>query len=88
MSHGEIYTKPLGVVRILIASQTTEHGLTQRCCQRMLGILPGSPIIEEVFRHGSQSECVIQLPVRQQSRIARNFGTLKFQLQTSVKIDA
>ena len=29
----------------------------------MLGVLPGTPIVEDILRHHGQSQCVIQFPV-------------------------
>ena len=66
-AHRWIVAQTLGVVHVLVASETTKHRLPQQTDQRMVTVLAGARIGERLAGHRGQSECVVEFTVCQQS---------------------
>jgi hypothetical protein len=57
----------LGVVHVLISSETTKHRLPQQTDQRMASIPAGARIGKGLARYCCQPKCVVEFAIRQQS---------------------
>ena len=86
-AHRRIVPQTLGVVHVLISSETTEHGLPQQTDQRMAAVPTGARIGKSFDCHLGQSERVVKFAVRQQSRIGCDHGPAKLQHQAAVEIE-
>ena len=64
----------LGVVHVLISSETAKHRLSQQTYQRMAAVLACARIGKRLARHRGQAECVVELAVCEQSRVGRDHG--------------
>ena len=75
--HRGIAGEPLGVVDILVASESTEHRLSKQSAQRMARV-PATAAVEELRdRHGGEPEGVIQLAVSEQTAVRGDLGAVK-----------
>jgi hypothetical protein len=61
--------KPLGVVDILVARETTEDRLPQHPNKSVPAVLAGPCVREAVTRHRGQAERVVEFPVGKQSGV-------------------
>jgi hypothetical protein len=86
-AHRGIMTQPLGIVHVLITSETAEHRLPEQTDQRMAPVLAGAGISEHLTSQCGQAEHVVEFAVGEQPGIGRDRGTTKLQHQTAVKIE-
>jgi hypothetical protein len=77
----------LGVVHVLISSETAKHRLSRQTYQRMATVLASARIGKRLARHRGQAECVVELAVCEQSRVGRDHGAAKLQHQSAVEIE-
>ena len=54
-------TQALGVVHVLISSETAKHRLSQQTYQRMAAVLTCARIGKRLARHRGQAECVVAI---------------------------
>ena len=86
-AHRWIVAQALGVVHVLISSETTKHRLPQQTDQRMATVLAGARIGEYLDCHLGQAERVIEFAVGQQSCIGGDDRAAKLQHQATVEIE-
>jgi len=71
--HRRINREPIRIVRVLVARQSTVDRLPDQGEDRVLGILAGSPFVEEILRHLGQAQGIVQFAVGQRAGIRRDF---------------
>ena len=86
-AYGRIMPQALGVVHVLISSETAKHRLSQQTYQRMAAVLACARIGKRLARHRGQAECVVELAVCEQSRVGRDHGAAKLQHQSAIEIE-
>ena len=59
-AHRRIMAQPLGVIHVLIASQPSEHGLSQHSHQRMAAIPASARLGENFGRHRGKTERIVE----------------------------
>jgi hypothetical protein len=77
--------KPLGVVDILIAGESTEHRLAEQPTQLVAHVLTAAAIEELRDRDLGEPQDVIQLTVGEQATVGGDPGTVEFELDPAVK---
>jgi len=85
--HHRINTQTLGIVGVFVAGQSAVYRLPQQGSNAVLGIATGSIFIELKPCRPRQTQGFIKLSVCQEIGITRDFGSMKFELQSTVKIE-
>ena len=85
--HRGIAPEPVGVVHVLVAGETAEHGLAELGEQRVAPVLPGARIGEEISSQRRQAKRVIEFPEREQAGVGGDGGAVEFELQAAVEIE-
>jgi hypothetical protein len=84
--HDRVEAEPVGIVHVVLAAKTSENGLAELPNKTVATVLPRTDVREYVPGNLSQSDRIIQFPVRQQPSIGSDLGTVELQLQPTVKI--
>ncbi len=84
--HDWIEAEPVGVVHVVVAAKASENGLTELPDKTVTTVLPATGVREYVPGNLGQSDRIIQFPVRQQSSVGSDLGTVELRLQPTVKI--
>jgi hypothetical protein len=77
----------IGVIDILIAGKTAEHGLAKQAGQQVTGVLATAALRQHRTRQIGQPERIVQFPVGQQTGVGGDPAAVEFQLEAAVKID-
>jgi hypothetical protein len=67
--HGWIDAKTVGIIGILVACQTAENRLPQKCHHRVLRVLAGTPIGQFMVGYYGQIQGVVEFSVGKQPSI-------------------
>ena len=86
-THRRIMRQAIGVVHILVAGETAEHGLTEEPGQQVAGILATAAFRQHRSGEISEAKRVIQFSVDQDAGIGGDAAAVEFQLQPTVEID-
>jgi hypothetical protein len=62
-AHGRIMPQALGLVHVLISSETAKHRPSLQTYQRMAAVLACARIGKRLARHRGQAECAVELAV-------------------------
>jgi|GEM_PF-3376807 len=85
MPHGGINSQTLRIVGVLITGNSSINSLTQKGSHRVLRVLTLARFDQLFTCHCSQSQLLIQLPIRQKPGIACHLNTMEFKFQTTVE---
>jgi hypothetical protein len=84
-AHRRIACQTFSVIHVLVSGETTEHGLPQETRQHVSSVLAATTIRQHCAGKRGKTESVIQVTVGEQSRIGRDAGAVKFQLEAPVE---
>ncbi len=84
--HRGVEAEPVGIVHVVVAAKASENGLTELTDKSVATVLSTTSVRECVPGNLGQSESIIQFPVRQQSSVGRDLGTVELKLELAVKI--
>ena len=84
--HRRVEAEPVGIVHVVVAAKASENGLTKLPDKSVATVLSTTGVRECVPGNLGQSESIIQFPVRQQSSVGRDLGTVELQPQAAVEI--
>jgi len=85
VSHRRIDAQPLGVVGVFVTGQATVDRLALQADRRVPRVLAGAPFADALARRICQIECLVEVVIRQQTRIAGYLCAVDLQLQDTVK---
>ncbi len=83
-----VETEPVGIVHVVVPAKASENGLAELPDKTVATVLATTGVREYVPGNLSQSDRIIQFPVRQQPRIGSDLGTVELQLEPTVKIQS
>ena len=86
-AHRGIAPEPVGIVHVLVASETPEHRLAELGDQTVAPVPPGAGIGEYLGRHRRKAERVVEFPEREQAGIGGDGRAVEFELQSAVESD-
>ncbi len=84
--HDRVEAEPVGIVHVVVAAKASENGLAELPDKTVATVLPTTGVRECVPGVLAQSDCIIQFPVRQQSSVGSDLGTVELKLEPTVKI--
>ncbi len=84
--HDRVEAKPVGIVHVVVPAKASENGLAELPDKTVATVLPTTDVGEHVPGNLSQSDRIIQLPIRQQPSVGSDLGTVELELQPTVKI--
>jgi hypothetical protein len=87
-AYRRIMPKPLGVVHILLTSETPEYGLPQHANKRMPTVLAGAGVGERVACHREKTKRVVEFSIGEQTGVGGDDRAAKLHHQATVKIDS
>jgi len=76
------------IVHVLIAGQTTEHGLAQQARQQVARVLAAPQVRQGRAAQISQAKDLVQLAVGQEPSVGGDRAAVELALQAPVEIDA
>ena len=74
------------IVHVFVSRKSAENGLTEHADERMTTVLPRARIGEKVTGPWSQSKCIIEFAIREQTGIRRNDRSTKLKHHTTVEV--
>ena len=84
--HDRVKAEPVSIVHIVVAAKASENGLAELPDKTVATVLPTTGVRECVPDNLGQSDRIIQFPVRQQSGVGSDLGTVELKLEPTVKI--
>ena len=87
LSHGRITSETARVVYVVITTKATKHRLTELPRHAVPSVLASTTILKNFPGNLGQTKGIVKLPIGQQPAVRGDLGTVKFQLQASVKIN-
>jgi hypothetical protein len=78
-AHRRIVPQPLGGVHFLVPSEAPEHRLSQQADESMPAVLAGARVGEHLTGRRGKAESVVELPVREQSRVGGDHRSAKLE---------
>ena len=87
-AHHWITGKPLGVVDVLVASQTAEHRLAQECRKVVANIATLPAIAEHGRCQVREAKRFVKFAIREQATIGRDAHAVELELDPTVENEA
>lgn len=87
MPHSRVNAEPLSVIRVFVTSEATVCRLPEQSSKGVLGVLSGPYVGQYRVRHLGQAKLLIQLTVREQTRVACHCCSVKCKLHLPVESD-
>ena len=78
--HDRVEAEPVGIVHVVVPAKASENGLAELPDKTVASILPTTGVGEHIPGHVSQSDSIIQFPVRQQPSVGSDLGTVELKL--------
>jgi hypothetical protein len=85
-SHDRVEAEPVGIVHVVVPAKTSENGLAELPDKTLATVLPTTGVPEYFPGNLSQSDRIIQFPVRQQPSVGSDLGPVELKLESTVKI--
>jgi len=85
--HGGITAQTVGIVHVVVATKTAKEGLAELSRHAVPPVLAGAAIGENIPSGIGQLKGIIKLSIGEKPSVSGDLGTMKFQLQSAVKID-
>ena len=84
--HDRVETEPVGIVHVVVPTKAPENGLAELPDKTVATVFPTTSVREYAPGNLAQPDRIVQFPVRQQSRIGSDLGTVELKLEPTVKI--
>ena len=84
--HDRVEAEPVGIVHVVVPARASENGLAELPDKTVTTVFPTTGVRECVPGNLSQSDRIIQFPIRQQPGIGRDPGTVELKPEPTVKV--
>ena len=85
--YGGITSQTLSVVHIFITAKASKYRLTEQPRHAVPSVLAGTAIVESIPGSIGQAKSIVKFPIGKKPAVRGDLGTVKFELQTAVKIN-
>ena len=75
--HDRVDAESVGIVHVVVPAKASENGLAELPDKTVATVLPTTGVREYVLGNLGQSDRIIQFPVRQQTSVGSDRGTVK-----------
>jgi hypothetical protein len=86
-THGGITCQTLGIIHVFITANASKQRLAELPSHAVPSVLAGTAIGENIPSGIGQLKGIIKLSIGEKPSVSGDLGTMKFQLQSAVKID-
>ncbi len=87
-AHRRITPEAVGIVHVLVAGQTAEHGLAELGHETVPTVHPGARVDQRIGGQRGQAERVVEFPECEQTGVGRDARAVELQPQAAVEIEA
>jgi hypothetical protein len=84
---GGITSETVGVVHISITAKSSKYRLAKLTRHAVPSVLAGTVVLENISGNLGQAKGFVKLSIDKHTAVGGDLGTVKFQLQTAVKIN-
>ena len=84
--HDRVETEPVGIVHVVLPAKAPKNGLAELPDKAVATVFPTTSVREYAPGNLARSDRIVQFPVRQQSRIGSDLGSVELKLEPTAKI--